>query len=225
MLIKTATIIGSTGLIGSHLLELLKNDDDYKTIRLVLRRQLPVDHPKMETRIIDFENATEYQNAIAGSDVVFCAVGTTKQKVKGDEAAYRKVDFDIPVRAAEFCKNNECNTFILVSSAGADSHSNNFYLKLKGEVEEEIKRISLSAVHIMRPSILLGSRDESRLGESIGKTFMQALSFSFIGKLRKYKPIHASQVAFAMAAIAKKDIKGFFIYEYDEVVQVDPAGR
>jgi uncharacterized protein YbjT (DUF2867 family) len=119
---------------------------------------------------VDFNDAESFRLALEGSDVVFCAIGTTQKKVKGDKEAYRKVDYNITVNAAKFCKLNSCETFVLVSSVGANSKSKNFYLKLKGEVEDAVKSVGLKSVHIMRPSVLLGDRKEFRLGEKISKS-------------------------------------------------------
>jgi uncharacterized protein YbjT (DUF2867 family) len=144
-------------------------------------------------------------------------VGTTQKKVKGDKAAYRKVDYDIPVNAARFCKMTGCEKFVLVSSVGANRKSNNFYLELKGEVEDAIKAVGLKSVHIMRPSMLLGERNESRQGERIAKGLMKTFSF-FISS--KYKPIYGMDVAKAMLVAAKKSDEGFFIWEYSGIKQL-----
>jgi len=214
----TATLIGATGLIGNYILEELLKDDFYHTVRILVRRPIDMNHPKLEKKLVDFSDAESFRLALEDSDVVFCAVGTTQKKVKGDKAAYRKVDFDIPVSAARFCKMNGCEKFILVSSVGADSKSNNFYLKLKGEVEDSVKAIYLKSFFIMRPSVLLGHRNESRLGESISKKIMSLLSFLIPSK---YKPIHGREVAMAMIKVAKSRDEGFFIYEYNEIKKLN----
>jgi uncharacterized protein YbjT (DUF2867 family) len=103
---------------------------------------------------------------------------------------------------------------VLVSSVGANSKSNNFYLKLKGEVEDAVKEVGLESVHIMRPSMLLGDRKEFRPGEKIGSPLMKAFSFLLPAK---YKPTQAKDVAKAMLIAAKESKKGFYIYEYNEI--------
>jgi len=213
----TATIIGATGLIGSNLLEELLLDSHFDTVRILIRRPLDITHSKLEKKLIDFTDTESFRLALEGSDVVFSAIGTTQQKVKGDKAAYRKIDFDIPVQAAKFCKMNGCETFVLVSSVGANSKSNNFYLQLKGEVENAIQAIGLSSVHIMRPSMLLGDRKEARLGENIAKVLMKPLSFLFPAK---YKPVHANIVAKAMLTCSKTRVPGYFIYDYKEIQHI-----
>ncbi|MFN2439722.1 MAG: NAD(P)H-binding protein, partial [Chitinophagaceae bacterium] len=104
----TATIIGSTGLIGNYLLQQLINDKGFDTIRLLVRRPVKNENPKVEIKLIDFNDHESFKLGIEASDVVFCAVGTTQMKVKGDKEAYRKIDHDIPVNAARFCKETGC---------------------------------------------------------------------------------------------------------------------
>src|SRR5258705_12589534 len=125
----TATVIGATGLIGSYLLNELLKDSFYDRVKILIRRPVDIIHPKLEKKLVDFNDSDSLLVAIDNSDAVFCAVGTTQRKVKGDKEAYRKIDYDIPVHAARFCKMTGSKTFVLVSSVGANSKSNNFYLK------------------------------------------------------------------------------------------------
>lgn len=206
----TAALIGATGLVGNHLLNELLNDDFFKTVRILIRRPLNVSHPKLEKKIVDFNDSDSVLVALENSHVVFCSIGTTRKKVKGDLEAYRKIDFDIPVNLARFCKLTGCGKFILVSTLGANSKSRNFYLKLKGEVEDAVAAMDLPSVHFMRPSMLLGERDETRMGETIGKTLMNSLSFIIPAR---YKPVHAKNVAKAMLAAGKSDARGVIIHE------------
>lgn len=213
----TATLVGATGLIGRHLLAELLNTDYFERVRILIRRPVELTHPKLEKKIVDFADADSLLVALSNSDVVFCSVGTTQKKVKGDKAAYRKVDYDIPVNLARFSKMTGCEKFILVSSVGANSRNTNFYLKLKGEVEDEIRKIGLKSVHIMQPSILLGEREESRIGEKIGKTVMSVFSFLIPSK---YKPIQAREVAKAMIAVAKKNEEGVFVHYNQDMLSL-----
>jgi uncharacterized protein YbjT (DUF2867 family) len=216
---KTAAIIGASGLIGSEVLAILKHDQEYETIRLIVRWPVTDSHPKIEMKLVNFEDYESLKLAIDGCDVVFCAVGTTQKKVKGDKLAYRKVDYDIPVNAARACLETKCEHFLLVSSVGANVQSNNFYLKLKGEVEDAIQKISIPSISIFRPSVLLGRRKESRIGEHIGQTLMKVVSPLLGGKRSKYKPIAAKDVAAAMIKAAKKRERGYHVYEYQDMNQ------
>ena len=216
---KTTALIGSTGLIGSHLLKLLQNDDHFSEIRVLVRRPVAINHPKVKVLVIDFEDATAFRKGFAGCDAVFVSVGTTQKKVKGDKTAYRKVDYDIPVNAARFCAETGCKSFLLVSSVGADSHSRNFYLKLKGEVEDEINRQNIPSISIFRPSMLLGKRNESRPMETIAQLISKPMSALFPSK---YKPIKAGDVARAMIAASHQNETGFHIFHYREMMALLP---
>lgn len=197
-----ATVIGATGLIGGYLLELLLKDDHFDSVRVLVRRPFVADHPKLEKKLVDFTDAESFRLALEGSDVVFCSIGTTQKKVKGDKEAYRKIDYDITVNAARFSKLNGCETFVFVSSVGARSKSKNFYLKLKGEIEDSVKAVGLKHVHIMRPSLLTGDRKEFRLSEKIAQWVMPVFSFLIP---KKYRPIHARKVAEMMINVIKNN--------------------
>jgi uncharacterized protein YbjT (DUF2867 family) len=214
---KTATILGSSGLIGGKLLELLLNDNYYNVIHVIVRRPVEFNNPAVRIMVIDFSDEVSFKSAIAGSDALFCAVGTTQKKVEGDKAAYYKVDYDIPVNAARFCKETGCPVFLLVSSVGADSKSKNFYLKLKGEVEDKLREMKIDSVSVFRPSMLLGKRNEYRFTEEVAKAISSPLSFIFPSK---YKPIKAENVAGAMIAASKKATPGFNIYHYREMINI-----
>ena len=210
----TATLVGATGLIGSYLLQELLNDTYFDTVRILIRRPVDITHPKLEKKIVDFNDSDSLLVALSNSDVLFCAIGSTMKKVKGDKEAYRKIDFDIPVKLARFCKMTGCEKFILVSSAGANSQSSNFYQRLKGETDEAVKGWGVKIIHIMRPSLLLGERKEFRLGENIGKAVMTSLSFLIP---EKYKAIQGKDVAKVMLALAKKNDTGIFVHGNSEI--------
>jgi uncharacterized protein YbjT (DUF2867 family) len=174
-------------------------------------------------KLVDFNDAESLKLALEGTDTIFSCVGTTQKNVNGDNELYRKIDFDIPLNAARFGKEAGCEKFILVSSVGANKDSRTFYLRLKGELENAIHSIGPEAVHIMQPSVLLGTRKENRGGESLLQGTMKLMSILFIGSLRKYKAIPGQTVAAAMLHAAKKDEKGFFKYTHDSIQ--DLAGK
>lgn len=211
-------VLGATGLIGEQLVRELLNDDSFEQIRLLVRRPINLIDRKLEVEIVDFDDLAALRTKLGAGDCIFCCVGTTQKKVKGDKAAYRKIDFDIPVNVAKMAKDAGFNKFMLVSSVGANAQSNNFYLKLKGEVEKAIADQKFEAFHVFRPGMLLGQRKEFRLGELLGKGVMNALQFLLIGSLRKYRGIHASVVATAMVKASKSVIKGMVVHHYDDMV-------
>ena len=187
-------IIGASGLIGSCIVDELLETTDNK-ITVISRRPLGFGNSRIHELIVDFTNQSDLTEALKGIDAVFIAIGTTQKKMKGDLVAYRKVDYDIPVAVAEACVTNNVPKLLLVSSVGADSSSSNFYLRLKGEVEEAISKMSIPYIGIFQPSLLLGDRKEFRLGEKISQLVMPLFAFAIPSK---YKPIAASSVAKAM---------------------------
>ena len=205
---------------GAYLFKLLLLDKNFETIRIVVRHSVPTIAANMEVILVDFNNLETFKKAIAGSDVVFCTIGTTQKKVKGDKALYRKVDFDIPVNAARFCKETGCEKLIIVSSVGANSKSSNFYLRLKGEMEDAIKLSGLNSIHIMQPSMLLGHRKEKRTSEAIGQAITKPFTFLLAGKFKKYMPIHGKVLAQAMVNAAKMNTTGIFTYQYQDIVKL-----
>ena len=217
MLQDTVAVIGSTGLVGSHIVDLLKEENGCRKIRLLVRRPVEFSHPKLEIKLVNFEDYESLKSAIAGCNVVFCAVGTTRDKVKGDQLQYRKVDYDIPVNASRACLETGGAQFLLVSSVGADSNSKNVYLRLKGEIEAAVQKFPIKSISIFRPSMLLGNRKEFRLGERIGQSGMKLIAPLLAGKWRKYKAIEARDVGAAMIEASKQNNEGFTIYEYDEM--------
>lgn len=214
---KTATIIGATGLIGGHLLELLLNDTAYTKINVLVRRPIEYNNPKINVVVLDFTNKDAFRSAISGSEVVFCAVGTTTKKVKGDKNAYRKIDYDIPVNAAQFGVETGCQKFVHVSSVGALSTSSSFYLKLKGEVEEKLRSLNIPTLLIFRPSLLLGNRKEFRLGEKLGALSIRKFAMFLPSKIR---PIKAFDVAKSMVKASKLNLRGAHLFHYKEMKEI-----
>lgn len=196
-----ATIIGATGLIGGHLLDMLLNDITFKSVRILIRRPLELNHPKLEKKLVDFSDMENFRLALEGTDVIFCTIGTTMKKMKGDKDAYRKVDYEIAVNAARLGKANGCEKYVLVSAVGADSKSRNFYLKLKGETEEAVQASGIESVYILRPSLLIGNRKEFRAGEKLASWLMPLFAFILPAK---YRPVKAIDVAKAMIHAVKE---------------------
>jgi uncharacterized protein YbjT (DUF2867 family) len=215
---KTALIIGSTGLIGSQLLELLLDSKEYGTVITFVKRDSGIQHSKLKQHIIDFDKPEDYQKYVVGDDF-FCTIGTTIKKA-GSQEAFRKVDFEYPKLFANLALKSNIKQFLIISSLGADDHSGNFYLKTKGEIQDFLRNSTFESVSVLQPSLLLGDRKEFRLGEKIGAFFMKLFSFLLIGNLKKYKPIESEAVAKAMFDIAQKNSKGFQIIESDSIQEI-----
>lgn len=215
---KTALIIGSTGLIGTHLLELILNSADYEKVITFVKRDTGIKHPKLTQHIIDFDKPETYKDLVSGDDF-FCTIGTTIKKA-GSKEAFRKVDFEYPSQFATYAMHNKVKQFLIISSLGADANSGNFYLKTKGEIEIFLKKSDFESVSVLQPSLLLGKRNEFRLGEKVGAFFMKAFSFLLFGKLQKYKPIEGTIVAKALYELAQKNNPGFHIYKSDKIQEI-----
>ena len=214
---KTALLFGSSGLIGGHLLKQLINNDNYSEIKLFVRSIPEISNPKIKIIKTDFNNLENHKDDIKGDDCFFC-VGTTKQN-SPNKNEYRRVELDVPKQIAQIAKSNLVNSFIFVSSGYADPNSSGDYLKFKGLVEEELKKLNFSKLGIMRPSFLIGNRKEKRVGEKIGIFLFKILSPLFLGPLKKMKPIHSEKVAKAMIKIANENLKKT-ILESDEIVEI-----
>ena len=215
---KTALIIGSTGLIGSQLLNLLLDSNDYLKVITFVKRDTGIKHPKLTQHIIDFDKPETYKELVVGDDF-FCTIGTTIKKA-GSKKAFRKVDFEYPRQFAAFALQNKVQKYFIISSLDADANSGNFYLKTKGEIQDFLKDCNFESVTVLQPSLLLGNRTEFRLGEKVGAFFMKTLSFLFFGNLKKYKPIESETVAKALLKIAQTNNKGFKIYESDAIQEI-----
>lgn len=215
---RNALIAGASGLVGSHCLRLLLNNDRYSQVISIGRRELPLIHPKLDQKIIDFDNLKKYSTELAADDV-FCCLGTTIKKA-GSEANFYKVDYSYVVELARLTAAKNAAQFLVVSAMGADAGSMIFYNKVKGEMERDIQDLEFRGVHIFRPSLLLGEREEHRAGEELAAKVMTPLSKLMVGPLRKYKPIAGEDVAKAMLYAATYNTGGVHIYPSDKIAKM-----
>ena len=215
---KTALVFGSTGLVGSHLIDQLIKNENYNKIKLFVRSEIIINDLKVEIVKTDFNNMEKHKEEMTGDHCYFC-IGTTKQN-SPDEDEYRRVELDLPKQIAQITKSNSVNSFVFVSSGYADPNSSGDYLKFKGLVEEELKRLSFNKLGIMRPSFLIGDRKEKRLGEKLGIFVFKLLSPLFLGPLKKMKPIQSEKVAKAMIKISNGDFRQQ-VFESNEIVEIN----
>jgi len=205
---KTALIAGSTGLIGSQLLDLLLADPRYHQVTALTRHDLPKTHPKLVQLKIDFDKLGDRLAGLQADDV-FCCLGTTMAKAKSKEMFYQ-VDFYYPLLLAKTARSLGAKQYMLVSALGADKDSSIYYNRVKGEVEEAIENVGYETVHIFRPSLLLGARQEKRTGEDAAKTFYKIFGFLIP---EKFKAIDSGKVARAMLHFASREQKGIFVHD------------
>ena len=197
---KTAIILGATGLTGGILLEKLLQDANYKTVTIFTRRSVGFQNPKLEEHIIDLFELEKYADLFK-ADEVYCCVGSTKAKTPNEEV-YRKVDYGIPLSAAKLCKRNNISKLLIISALGADPGSRFFYNRTKGEMERDVLAQKLGETYLFEPSLISGERDEKRLFEAAWKKFMKLGDHLLLGPLKKYKSIHPENIAKAMIWVA-----------------------
>ena len=194
----------------------MKNDN-YNKIKLFVRSEIIINEPKIEIIKTSFNDLDNHKKDIKGDDCFFC-IGTTKQN-SPDKNEYQKVELEIPKKIAEIARANSVNSFIFISSIYANPKSSGDYVKFKGLVEEELKKLKFSNLGILRPSFLMGDRKENRVGEKIGVLTFRLLSPLLLGPLKKMKPINSEKVANAMIKIANENL-GKTIFESDEIVEI-----
>ncbi len=214
---KTALLFGSSGLVGSQLLKKLINNKNYNLIKIFVRSEIFINHPKVQLIKTDFYNIENYKEEIKGNDCFFCIGTTKKNSPKKDE--YQYVELELPKKIAQIAKSNSVNSFIFVSSGFANSKSAGEYLRYKGLVEEKLQDLQFSKLGILRPSFLLGDRKVLRVGENIGIFFFKLITPILIGPLTKMKPIAAETVADAMIKIANCNLDKI-IFESNEIKNI-----
>jgi len=211
-------LVGASGLIGSHLLTALIESAEISRVLLILRSPLNITNLKVQELIVNFDELEQYASEIKG-DIIYSCLGTTTGATP-DSNLYRKIDLEYPLNLAIIGAENGIRQFHLVSSMGANVNSSSSYLKLKGELEEKLKELSLGSLHIYQPSLLTGNRREYRLGEKIAIPIFKLIEPLLIGSLKKYRSIKAETVARAMLNQSLKEIRGTFIYPSTQIQEL-----
>ncbi len=215
--VRTALLAGATGLVGSHCLSQLLSDPAYGRVVAVVRRPLPLSDPRLDTRVVDFDRLAAAD--LPPVDDVYCALGTTIRRA-GSRDAFRRVDHDYVVALARCAAERGATRFLLVSAIGADARSPVFYSRVKGETERDVAAVSFDAVHLLRPSLLVGERSEHRSGERLMIALLTGVTPLLVGPLRRYRPVGAEVVARAMRAVARSGDTGVMVYESDRIAQL-----
>lgn len=201
---KRVLLLGATGLVGSELLKMLLAEAWVAKVVVIARRSVGGRDAKLEEHVFDLAEMDRHVNVFA-VDQIFCALGTTI-KTAGTQERFRIVDHDYPLNAAKLGLAHGAHHYLVVSALGANSRSRVFYNRVKGELEDDLRALRYRSLTIARPSLLLGPRNERRLGEDIAK---------HLGWLtpRKYRPIEASKLALALVDSARRDEPGVHVLE------------
>jgi len=219
---KTALVFGATGLVGSHLVRLLLDDEEYGTVRIFSRRGSGIISPKLDEQIVDFDKPGEWRDKVRG-DVIFSCMGTTIKKAGSKEAQFL-VDYTYQFRAAAAAAENGVRSMVLVSAPGAHPESRIFYNRIKGELDRDIIKLPFERIRIIRPSVLDGERKEKRRGESMAIALGKVLA-PLIYPLKKYRPVHAGIVAAAMIAAEGDGPAAFAEYELEDLFNLSEGKR
>lgn len=212
---KTAIVIGATGLIGGLLTHKLLSDINYSKVKVFVRRPLLKSHPKLEIHLVNFDNLNEWRDKLIGDDL-FSALGTTIKKAGSKQEQY-KIDFTYQLEIAKAAAENGLKNYFLVSSLGANYKSSNFYLRMKGNLDERIQQLDFARIRIFRPSVIIGERDEKRLGEILAIK-IAGVVIKLIPALKKYEPISAAVIAEAMIKSANQpSSEKIIIYESSQI--------
>ncbi|MDR6884572.1 NAD(P)H-binding protein [Bacillus sp. 3255] len=203
----TAIVAGGTGLVGRELLRLLLEDSAYDKVIALVRRDFGAGHLRGHEKLVPFMTDFSRLDAVMEPAVmagahVFCTLGTTIKKA-GSQEQFRRVDFDYPMQLGEIASRGGAQVFAIVTAMGANSASSIFYNRVKGDVEHGLRGLNLRSLYMLRPSLILGDRDETRVGEQLGGLASRAISPLMIGGLRTYRPIHATTIAAGLIASAK----------------------
>ena len=210
---RTAIVLGATGLVGQSLVDQLSRAAHIDRVVTITRRPVVSTSPKVTNHVIDFERLADHASLFTG-DYLFSSLGTTRKQA-GSIHAQRRVDLDYQFEAAQLAARNGVSHYLLVSSTGADANTSNPYLKMKGELEQLVLELPFKRISIFQPSVLAGERDEPRIGERIGGLVLQGLRF-FPG-LRRYRPIRGEQVAARMVEVSNAPGPSREWFRLDEV--------
>ena len=207
-----ALIIGATGATGKDLVTLLLNDNAYTEVHCFVRKPLALTHPKLHAHVVNFETPETWADLLHG-DVAFSCLGTTLA-VAGNEDAQWRVDYDYQYAFAEHCKNNGVPTFVLVSAAGAKAQSKLFYNRMKGALEEAVKKLNFPRLLIFQPSVLV-RKGSDRKGEQFGLKMIVLLNK--IGLFKRYRPMPTNVLAQRMRREVATATEGVHTFILDEI--------
>lgn len=213
---------GATGLIGGACLQLLLADERVTSVVAPTRRPLELSHPGLNNPVLDFDRLDSISSALAGAEAAICCLGTTIKKA-GSQEAFRKVDFEYNLAAAQFCKAAGVKHWLQVSAIGASPRSPVFYSRVKGELESALKALRFASLSIFHPSMLMGDREESRPMEEIGIRVTRVINPLLLGPLKPYRGIEDDTLARALvnkalAPVQPAGLPEVGVYSYEKIV-------
>ena len=212
--LHTALVIGSTGMVGRELIKQLCESSEFEQVISFVRRSSGFSHSKLQEHVVNFDQPESWKELLKG-DVLFSCMGTTLAAA-GSKASQYKVDYTYQYETARMAAENNVPVYVLVSSTGANANSALFYPKIKGQLDEAVQKLGFKSVQILRPGQLYGERQQKRSAELFAVKMMFAINK--LGLFKKYKPIHASEVAKAMISAAKRT--GSNIFTLDELFKL-----
>ena len=207
---KTAIILGATGLTGSLVLEQLLCSTNYEIIKLFSRKSTGISHPKVKEYIGNLLVLEDFKEDLTGDELYIC-IGTTKKKTPNHQQN-RKIDLGIPAQAVEICKNNGVSKVAVVSAIGANTKSSISYNKIKGEMEHAVLSVNIERTYILRPSFIVGNRQEQRTGEEWGIAVFKCFKFLIP---KKYRAVEARDIAAKMIELCNSNASSKIIESND----------
>jgi uncharacterized protein YbjT (DUF2867 family) len=212
---SVALLAGASGLTGGLALDALLAAPDVSRVIAVTRRPLGREHPRLANRIVQFERL-ESQLKGSVADVALCCLGTTLRKA-GSQQRFRAVDVDAVLIFARAAKAANARRFVVMSSVGADPRARNFYLRTKGDMEDELEGVGFESLDILQPSMLLAWRAEMRPLELVASALMPLIAPLLRGKYLPYRAIGARTVAAAMLGATRSGRRGVQRYTYEGI--------
>jgi uncharacterized protein YbjT (DUF2867 family) len=220
---QVALVAGASGMVGSELLRALAAGGAYQRVIALSRRPLSFEAPRLVNRIIRFENLEQELQGLSCADA-YCCLGTTLREA-GSPQAFRAIDYDLVLQFARFAQAAGAKTLIAMSSAGAAPEARNFYLKVKGETELALIALRFRALHLMQPSLLLGSRRQWRPTEALSRALLPVFNPLLLGRYERWRAIPARTVAAAMCAAAALGAQGVYHHTWPALQSLARTGR
>lgn len=217
---RAAIVVGATGLTGTSLVKQLCENDEYVSVTVIARREPAFTHPKLEVKICNFDTLEEKDIELAHE--LYCCLGTTIKKA-GSREEFEKVDFEYPLTIASLAKKRGIPHMLVITAMGANENSPFYYNRVKGKLEHDLMELGLQRLSIIRPSLLVGEREEFRLGEKAGEQVLKFVKPLLVGPLKRSRSIEASQVAKAMIVIALQNgtKQPVTVYQSQELAKLD----